>query len=187
MIHYNPLLCLDFYKTAHAEQYPQNLTKMVSYYTPRMTRLDDTDKVALFGLQAFIREYLINAFDENFFDVSWWDVLYEYIWGIFPWRFGPSRRVPAPTSRYRKLRFPTPILTSCGWSTPLKPCCLAPCGTPKCPPRSATVTAKSLMSLLSVHVTMMWFGPGSSAIFLCAGRKVSRAPPRVLRHSASAS
>ena len=78
MIHYNPLLCLDFYKTAHAEQYPQTLTKMVSYYTPRMTRLDDTDKVTLFGLQAFIREYLINAFDENFFDVSWWDVLYEY-------------------------------------------------------------------------------------------------------------
>ena len=50
MIHYNPLLCLDFYKTAHAEQYPQTLTKMVSYYTPRMTRLDDTDKVTLFGL-----------------------------------------------------------------------------------------------------------------------------------------
>ena len=78
MTNYNPLLCLDFYKTAHAEQYPQTLTKMVSYYTPRMTRLGDTDKVTLFGLQAFIREYLINAFDENFFDVSWWDVLYEY-------------------------------------------------------------------------------------------------------------
>ena len=27
MTNYNPLLCLDFYKTAHAEQYPQTLTK----------------------------------------------------------------------------------------------------------------------------------------------------------------
>ena len=51
MITYNPLLCLDFYKTCHAEQYPKGLTKMVSYYTPRMSRLGDTDKVTLFGLQ----------------------------------------------------------------------------------------------------------------------------------------
>lgn len=66
MIRYNPLLCLDFYKTAHAEQYPQTLTKMVSYYTPRMTRLGDTDKVTMFGLQAFIKEYLIDAFNVTF-------------------------------------------------------------------------------------------------------------------------
>lgn len=78
MIQYNPLLCLDFYKTSHAEQYPQTLTKMVSYYTPRMTRLEDTDKVTMFGLQAFIREYLINAFSLNFFGMSWDDVLYDY-------------------------------------------------------------------------------------------------------------
>lgn len=77
MVHYNPLLCLDFYKTAHAEQYPQTLTKMVSYYTPRMTRLD-TDKVTMFGLQAFIREYLSMAFDVNFFWEDWEDVLAEY-------------------------------------------------------------------------------------------------------------
>lgn len=78
MIGYNPLLCLDFYKTAHAEQYPQSLTKMVSYYTPRMSRLSDTDKVAMFGLQAFINEYLVEAFNSNFFNVPWEDVLHEY-------------------------------------------------------------------------------------------------------------
>lgn len=61
MISYSPLLCLDFYKTAHAEQHPAALTKMVSYYTPRMTRLADTEKVTMFGLQAFIQEYLIEA------------------------------------------------------------------------------------------------------------------------------
>ena len=78
MTNYNPLLCLDFYKTAHAEQYPQTLTKMVSYYTPRMTRLDDTDKVTLFGLQAVIQEYLIDAFDEFFFSVPFHQVIAEY-------------------------------------------------------------------------------------------------------------
>lgn len=78
MIQYNPLLCLDFYKTAHADQYPAGLTKMVSYYTPRMSRLADTDKVAMFGLQAFINEYLIHAFNTNFFSRPLDDVLSEY-------------------------------------------------------------------------------------------------------------
>lgn len=78
MISYNPLLCLDFYKTAHAEQYPVALTKMASYYTPRMTRLPDTERVAMFGLQAFIQEYLIEAFNEYFFKRPLAEVLKEY-------------------------------------------------------------------------------------------------------------
>lgn len=78
MIRYNPLLCCDFYKTCHADQYPTGLTKMVSYYTPRMSRLDDTDKVTMFGLQAFIREYLIKAFNHNFFQQPFDRILLEY-------------------------------------------------------------------------------------------------------------
>lgn len=78
MISYNPLLCLDFYKTAHADQYPPCLTKMVSYYTPRMSRLCDTDKVTMFGLQAFIQEYLIKTFNDHFFSRPLDEVLAEY-------------------------------------------------------------------------------------------------------------
>lgn len=78
MISYNPLLCLDFYKTAHAAQYPAGLTKMVSYYTPRMSRLGDTDKVTLFGLQAFIQDYLVDAFNQNFFNRDIEEVVAEY-------------------------------------------------------------------------------------------------------------
>jgi len=78
MIDYNPLLCLDFYKTAHADQYPKGLTKMVSYYTPRMSRLQDTQKITMFGLQAFIGEYLIKAFGRWFFDKSLENVLNDY-------------------------------------------------------------------------------------------------------------
>ena len=77
MISYNPLLCLDFYKTAHAEQYPRTLTKMVSYYTPRMTRLSDVNKVTMFGLQAFIQEYLIEAFNTYFFNRPLGEVMKE--------------------------------------------------------------------------------------------------------------
>ena len=78
MIQYNPLLCLDFYKTAHADQYPNGLTKMVSYYTPRMSRLDDTEKITMFGLQAFIKEYLMEAFEQWFFGVSIDEVINGY-------------------------------------------------------------------------------------------------------------
>lgn len=79
MIDYNPLLCLDYYKTSHAEQYPEGLTKMVSYYTPRMSRLKDVDKVVLFGLQAFISEYLKKAFYLHFFSVPEDMVVKEYL------------------------------------------------------------------------------------------------------------
>lgn len=78
MICYNPLLCLDFYKTCHADQYPAGLTKMVSYYTPRMSRLADTDKITMFGLQAFIQEYLVTAFQFDFFDRPIDAIIQEY-------------------------------------------------------------------------------------------------------------
>lgn len=78
MMNYNPLLMIDFYKATHHEQYPAGLTKMVSYYTPRMSRLKDVDKVTMFGLQAFIKEYLIDGFNNNFFNRSEKEVVDEY-------------------------------------------------------------------------------------------------------------
>ena len=78
MRNYNPLLLIDFYKATHHEQYPAGLTKMVSYYTPRMSRLKDVDTVVLFGLQAFIKEYLIDGFKQNFFDRPEEEVVAEY-------------------------------------------------------------------------------------------------------------
>lgn len=75
---YNPLLLIDFYKATHKEQYPKGLTKMVSYYTPRMSRLKFIDNVTLFGLQGFIKEYLIKGFNEAFFNRSEEEVVAEY-------------------------------------------------------------------------------------------------------------
>lgn len=77
-MNYNPLLLLDFYKVCHQAQYPEGLTRMVSYYTPRMSRLADTDRVTLFGLQAFIQDYLIDDFNEYFFQKDEDEVVAEY-------------------------------------------------------------------------------------------------------------
>lgn len=77
-MNYNPLLLIDFYKATHDSQYPKGLTKMVSYYTPRMSRLKDTDKITFFGLQGFIKEYLIKGFNDNFFSRPEDEVVAEY-------------------------------------------------------------------------------------------------------------
>ena len=47
----NPMLLIDFYKAVHAEMLPKNITKSVSYFTPRMSRVERWDKVVMFGLQ----------------------------------------------------------------------------------------------------------------------------------------
>ena len=89
MDNYNPLLLIDFYKATHHEQYPKGLTKMVSYYTPRMSRLDDVDHITFFGLQAFIDEYLVGGFGANFFNRELTEVLDEYN-RILTYTLGPG-------------------------------------------------------------------------------------------------
>ena len=75
---YNPLLMIDFYKAVHSEQYPDGMTMCYSPYTPRMTRLKDTDKVTYFGGQMFAKSYLIDAFNEHFFNRDEDEVVAEY-------------------------------------------------------------------------------------------------------------
>ena len=74
----NPMLLIDFYKAVRAEMLPQNITKSVSYFTPRMSRVKRWDKVVMFGLQGFIKEYLIDYFNDNFFNVPLETVMGEY-------------------------------------------------------------------------------------------------------------
>ena len=75
---HSPLLLCDFYKCTHSEQYPEDMKLIYSPYTPRMTRLKDTDKVTYFGGQMFAKEYLINAFNELFFNRPEEEVVAEY-------------------------------------------------------------------------------------------------------------
>lgn len=74
----NPMLLIDFYKAVHAEMLPKNITKSVSYFTPRMSRVNRWDNVVMFGLQGFIKTYLIDYFNEEFFNKPFDDVISGY-------------------------------------------------------------------------------------------------------------
>ena len=78
MVSINSLLLKDFYKAVQSEMLPKGMTKSVSYYTPRMSRIKGWDKVVNFGLQMFMKNWLINGFNENFFGVEEDKVLHEY-------------------------------------------------------------------------------------------------------------
>lgn len=83
------LLC-DFYKAVHCAQYDPKITKLVAYYVPRMSRFKDITEIPVIGVQAFIKEYLIDHFNQNFFwrDIN--DLKSEYDW-IINQTMGPNR------------------------------------------------------------------------------------------------
>jgi len=78
MYNINPLLLCDFYKAVHAEMLNPEMTKSVSYFTPRMSRVEQWDKVVMFGLQAFCKTYLVDYFSKNFFNRPEDEVVAEY-------------------------------------------------------------------------------------------------------------
>lgn len=74
----NPMLLCDFYKTVHSDMINPKMTKSMSYYTPRMSRVKRWDKVVMFGVQMFCKTWLIDYFNENFFELSEDEVVAEY-------------------------------------------------------------------------------------------------------------
>lgn len=62
-----PLFLCDFYKLCHADQYDKRIRRLVSYMTPRGSRLPNKNYVVSFGAQAFCKEYLIDVFNNEFF------------------------------------------------------------------------------------------------------------------------
>lgn len=78
MIDINPMLLCDFYKTTHSKQFPAGTTKLVSYFTPRMSRLDGVNDVVVFGVQAFCKDYLVRYFNVNFFWRSKDEIVNKY-------------------------------------------------------------------------------------------------------------
>lgn len=64
----NPMLMCDFYKIVHSDMINPKMTKSMSYYTPRMSRIKRWDSVVNFGLQMFMKTYLIDYFNKYFFE-----------------------------------------------------------------------------------------------------------------------
>ena len=79
----NPLTAIDFYKTDHRRQYPEGTTEVYSNFTPRSSRLAnvidrDDIRVVFFGLQYFIKDYLIDAWNQHFFQQDKAKVVAQY-------------------------------------------------------------------------------------------------------------
>lgn len=72
----NPLTGIDFYKADHRRQYPEGTQLVYSNFTPRADKLCLLDRavykneVTFFGLQYFIKEYLIDVWNKGFFQLS---------------------------------------------------------------------------------------------------------------------
>lgn len=71
-------LMADFYKVSHRIQYPAKTEKVYSTWTPRASRINGIDKVVCFGVQSFIKEYIVDYFNDNFFKRPVEDVIKEY-------------------------------------------------------------------------------------------------------------
>jgi nicotinamide phosphoribosyltransferase len=74
----NPMLLIDGYKTDHRRQYPQGTEFVYSNFTPRQSRIEGINEVVFFGLQYFIKEYLIERWNKGFFLRPKDEVLKEY-------------------------------------------------------------------------------------------------------------
>jgi nicotinamide phosphoribosyltransferase len=64
--------------------YPQNLTKLVSYLTPRKNMSPAFPNMVFMGLQPFIMDYLVNGFNEQFFNqpLEYVEAEYKHYMGI---------------------------------------------------------------------------------------------------------
>lgn len=75
---YPATLICDFYKLAHRQQYPNGTEYVYSTWTPRTSRMEGVKEVVAFGMQAFVKQYLIEYFNEHFFKRPKSDVAAEY-------------------------------------------------------------------------------------------------------------
>lgn len=72
------LMC-DFYKVSHREQYPDKTEIVYATWTPRSNKhYPGAKEVVNFGIQGFIMKYLIDYFNENFFQVSKETIIADY-------------------------------------------------------------------------------------------------------------
>lgn len=77
----NPMLLGDGYKQAHANLYEEGGEKIYATWTPRSAKnsgTKDCDGVVTFGLQSFVQEWLIDYFNEEFFQKDIEEILTDY-------------------------------------------------------------------------------------------------------------
>lgn len=73
-----PTVLTDFYKVSHRNMYPPKTETVYSTWIPRGSRMEGVGRVVAFGLQAFVKRYLIDYFEETFFSRDVDEVCDEY-------------------------------------------------------------------------------------------------------------
>ena len=76
------LEAIDFYKADHRRQYPEGTTLVYSNLTIRSSKLSNphsyNEEMVFFGLQYFIKDFLIENFNETFFKLPTAQVVADY-------------------------------------------------------------------------------------------------------------
>ena len=78
MFEISAILNSDYYKQSHHVQYSPHTEVVYSTWTPRKSRMDGVNKVVFFGLQYFIKDYLIDSFNKTFFKRPKEEVIAEF-------------------------------------------------------------------------------------------------------------
>lgn len=78
MMRLRPLHLIDGYKVDHRSQYPKGTTKVYSNFTARYSRVPESAGITWFGLQYWLTAYLMELWDDEFFDLPINEVLKAY-------------------------------------------------------------------------------------------------------------
>lgn len=78
MMKINSMLLTDWYKVGHPGQYHPNTQLVYSNSTARKSRIPTIDKVVVSGIQGFLKAYLIEHFNENFFGKPEEEIIASY-------------------------------------------------------------------------------------------------------------
>lgn len=73
-----PILATDSYKQFHFRMYPDGMTKLYSNMTPRSYKRLGCEKSVWFGLQYYIKEYLIGQWNSEFFNRPKEEIVSKY-------------------------------------------------------------------------------------------------------------
>ena len=80
----SPILACDSYKLGHQSMYPKGMSLLYSNFTPRSNRLapgvgsSKPERLVFYGLQGFMKWFLIEAFNKNFFEKDKNEVIAKY-------------------------------------------------------------------------------------------------------------
>ena len=64
------MMLSDYYKQCHPNFYPEGLQYLFTCGTARMSRIPGVESIVNFGIQGFVKEYLVERFNKDFFDLD---------------------------------------------------------------------------------------------------------------------